>query len=144
MAENRINKLLGFNGWLSRNIVKDKSDVVVYFSGHGIANSKDNSTGILPFDVDPNYAIGLALKELYYNLSKMGAKTVTVYLDACFTGQTRDSKMLIADARPILISQNIICGSIREYCHSARKLANKTARFVIFSQRACLPRQSKT
>ena len=101
-----LNKLLGSNGWLSRNIVKDKSDVVVYFSGHGIANSKDNSTGILPFDVDPNYAIGLALKELYYNLSKMGAKTVTVYLDACFTGQTRDSKMLIADARPILISQN--------------------------------------
>ena len=101
-----MNKLLGSNGWLSRNIVKGKSDLVVYFSGHGIANSKDNNTGILPFDVDPNYAIGLPLKELYYNLSKMGAKTVTVYLDACFTGQTRDSKMLIADARPIIISPN--------------------------------------
>ena len=101
-----LNKLLGSNGWLSRNIVKGKSDVVVYFSGHGIANSKDKNTGILPFDVDPNYAIGLPLKELYYNLSKMGAKTVTIYLDACFTGQTRDSKMLIADARPIIISPN--------------------------------------
>ena len=32
-----INKLLGSNGWLSRNIIKAKSDVVVYFSGHGIA-----------------------------------------------------------------------------------------------------------
>ena len=101
-----MSKLLGPNGWLSRNIVKGKSDVVVYFSGHGIANTKDNNTGILPFDVDPNYAIGLPLKELYYNLSKMAAKTVTVYLDACFTGQTRDSKMLIADARPIIISPN--------------------------------------
>ncbi len=101
-----LNKLLGSNGWLSRNIVKGKSDIVVYFSGHGIANSKDSNTGILPFDVDPNYAIGLPLKELYYNLSKMGAKSVTVYLDACFTGQTRDSKMLIADARPIIISLN--------------------------------------
>ena len=99
-----MSKLLGPNGWLSRNIVKGKSDVVVYFSGHGIANTKDNNTGILPFDVDPNYAIGLPLKELYYNLSKMGARTVTVYLDACFTGQTRDSKMLIADARPIIIT----------------------------------------
>ena len=54
-----MSKLLGPNGWLSRNIVKGKSDVVVYFSGHGIASSKDNNTGILPFDVDPNYAIGL-------------------------------------------------------------------------------------
>ena len=101
-----LNKLLGANGWLSRNIVKGKSDVVVYFSGHGIANPKNNNTGILPFDVDPNYAIGLPIKDLYYNLSKMGAKSVTVYLDACFTGQTRDSKMLIADARPIIISPN--------------------------------------
>ena len=33
----------------------------------------------------------------------MGARSVTVYLDACFTGQTRDAKMLIADARPIII-----------------------------------------
>ena len=99
-----LNKLLGSNGWLSRNIVKGKSDLVVYFSGHGISNQTDQSTGILPFDVDPNYAIGLPLSKLYENLSKMGAKSVTVYLDACFTGQTRDSKMLIADARPIIIT----------------------------------------
>ena len=99
-----LNKLLGSNGWLSRNIVKGKSDLVVYFSGHGISNQTDQSTGILPFDVDPNYAIGLPLSKLYEDLSKMEAKSVTVYLDACFTGQTRDSKMLIADARPIIIT----------------------------------------
>ena len=98
-----LNKLLGSNGWISRNIVKGKSDVVVYFSGHGIANQKDKSTGILPFDVDPNYSVGFPLKKLYKDLASMGAKSVTVYLDACFTGQTRDAKMLIADARPIII-----------------------------------------
>ena len=98
-----LNKLLGSNGWLSRNVVKGKSDIVVYFSGHGIANQKDKSTGILPFDVDPNYSVGLPLKKLYKDLNAMGARSVTVYLDACFTGQTRDAKMLIADARPIII-----------------------------------------
>ncbi len=98
-----LNKLLGSNGWLSRNVVKGKSDLVVYFSGHGIANQKDKSTGILPFDVDPNYSVGLPLKKLYKDLNAMGARSVTVYLDACFTGQTRDAKMLIADARPIII-----------------------------------------
>ena len=35
-----INKLLGSNGWLARNVVKDASDIIVYFSGHGIANQK--------------------------------------------------------------------------------------------------------
>ena len=98
-----LNKLLGSNGWLSRNIVKGKSDIVVYFSGHGIATQKDKSTGILPFDVDPNYSIGLSLKKLFNDLNEMEAKSVTVFLDACFTGQTRDAKMLIADARPIII-----------------------------------------
>ena len=98
-----LNKLLGSNGWLSRNVVKGKSDIVVYFSGHGIANQKDQNTGILPFDVDPNYSVGITLKNLYKDLSKMNANSVTVYLDACFTGQSRDAKMLIADARPIIV-----------------------------------------
>jgi uncharacterized caspase-like protein len=33
----------------------------------------------------------------------MGARSVTVFLDACFTGQTRNEQMLIADTRPILM-----------------------------------------
>ncbi len=96
-----FSKLLGPNGWLARNIVKGRSDVVVYFSGHGIADA--DSTGLLPHDVDPNYALGLHTKQLYRDLANMGAKSVTVFLDACFTGQTRDSQMLIANTRPLRI-----------------------------------------
>ena len=98
-----FSKLLGPNGWLARNIVKGKSDVVVYFSGHGIASPDAKSSGLLPFDVDPNYSVGLPTEQLYKDLSAMGAKSVTVFLDACFTGQTRSSEMLIANARPIVI-----------------------------------------
>ncbi len=96
-----FSKLLGPNGWLARNIVQGQSDVVVYFSGHGIADA--DSTGLLPHDVDPNYALGLHTKQLYRDLANMGAKSVTVFLDACFTGQTRDSQMLIANTRPLRI-----------------------------------------
>jgi len=98
-----FSKLLGPNGWLARNIVKGKSDVVVYFSGHGISSQNTNSTGILPFDVDPNYSVGLPVSKLYQDLAAMGAKSVTVLLDACFTGQTRSSDMLIANARPVVV-----------------------------------------
>ena len=98
-----FSKLLGPNGWLARNVVKGKSDVVVYFSGHGIASADAKSSGILPFDVDPNYSVGLPTEQLYEDLSAMEAKSVTVFLDACFTGQTRNSEMLIANARPIVI-----------------------------------------
>ena len=98
-----FSKLLGPNGWLARNITKDKSDVVVYFSGHGIASPDAKSSGLLPHDVDPNYSVGLQTTQLYQDLAAMGAKSVTVFLDACFTGQTRNSEMLIANARPIVI-----------------------------------------
>ncbi|MDC1000998.1 caspase family protein [Alphaproteobacteria bacterium] len=98
-----FSKLLGPNGWLARNITKGKSDVVVYFSGHGIASPDAKSSGLLPHDVDPNYSVGLQTKQLYQDLAAMGAKSVTVFLDACFTGQTRNSEMLIANARPIVI-----------------------------------------
>ena len=96
-----FSKLLGPNGWLVRNIIQGQPDVVVYFSGHGIADA--DSTGLLPHDVDPNYALGLHTKQLYRDLANMGAKSVTVFLDACFTGQTRDSQMLIANTRPLRI-----------------------------------------
>ena len=98
-----MNKLLGTNGWLARNVVKEASDIIVYFSGHGIANQKENTSGLLPYDVDPNYSSGILLNKLYKDLASMGARSVTVFLDACFTGQTRSEEMLIADSRPITI-----------------------------------------
>jgi hypothetical protein len=100
-----IDKLLGTDGWLARNAIKNKSDVVVYFSGHGIANFNTLAANILPYDVDPNYSSGIQLKSLYKNLASLDAKSMTVYLDACFTGQTRNEKLLIDKARPIVIKE---------------------------------------
>lgn len=96
-------KLLGPNGWAARNIVKGVSDVIVYYSGHGLASFETNLSGLLPYDVDPNYSIGVPTDQLLQNLAKMGARSVTVILDTCFAGQTRNSEMLIADSRPIVI-----------------------------------------
>tara|TARA_A100001388_G_scaffold48119_1_gene31884 strand:- start:3488 stop:4240 length:753 start_codon:yes stop_codon:yes gene_type:complete len=98
-----LNKLLGYNGWLSRNVKPGKSDVVVYFSGHGIPDAKTKKTGLLPFDVDPNYSVGLGLKDLYRTLGSLQARSVTVFLDTCFSGQGREKQTLLADTRGIMI-----------------------------------------
>jgi hypothetical protein len=98
-----IEKLLGADGWLARNAIKNQSDVVVYFSGHGVANASTSAAHILPHDVDPNYSSGIQLKSLYKNLASQEVKSMTVYLDACFTGQTRDEKLLIDKARPVVV-----------------------------------------
>jgi hypothetical protein len=98
-----FNKLLTPNGWLARNIDPGKSEIVIYFSGHGIPDPITKITGLLPFDVDPNYSIGFHLSQLYETLGGFNTKSVTVFLDACFTGENRERKMLLADVRGIVV-----------------------------------------
>jgi len=98
-----FNKLLSPNGWLARNAKPGKSEIVIYFSGHGIPDRKTKQTGLLPFDVDPNYSIGFRLSDLYASLGNLNAKSVSVFLDACFTGENRERRMLLADARGIVV-----------------------------------------
>jgi len=51
-----------------------------------------------PDAVDRN---GYPIELLYENLSKLNAKSVTVVIDACFSGGSEGGKMLIAQASPV-------------------------------------------
>ena len=67
-----------------------KSDVVVFYSGHGVPGLDDRRGYLLPVDGDPNLAriTGYPVDLLYDNLAKIPARSVTVYLDACFSGDS--------------------------------------------------------
>ena len=54
---------------------------------------------------DLNYAsqTGYEMDALYEQLGNLGAASVTVFLDACFSGANRDNEMLLADARPVFM-----------------------------------------
>ena len=91
--------------WLNQamNVSDGKGKAIVYYAGHGIPNETDNSSYLLPVDGignDPSSAY--SLKDLYDKLSKMQAQTVTVFLDACFSGTKRENGMLVA-ARGVAI-----------------------------------------
>ncbi len=73
------------------NAVKDgKSDVFVYYSGHGAPGLKDHKGYFVPVEADPNYMElgGYPADVFYENLSKIPARNVTVVLEACFSGAT--------------------------------------------------------
>jgi hypothetical protein len=77
-------------GKLFNYVRAGKSDVVVFYSGHGVPGLKDNRGYLLPVDGEPNlaelsaYSIDVLLK----NLSKIPARSITVFLDACFSGDS--------------------------------------------------------
>jgi len=73
-----------------------QSDVTVFFSGHGAPGLQDREGYLLPSDADPEKPEinGFPIEVLIENLSKLGARSTTVYLDACFSGETPKGALL--------------------------------------------------
>jgi hypothetical protein len=87
------------------NMVKTgKSDVFVYYNGHGAPDTKTNDAFFVPYDCDPNYAneTGYPVTEFYNQLEKLNAKSITVVLDACFSGSSHKG-MIIKGVSPALL-----------------------------------------
>ncbi|MFQ5650896.1 MAG: caspase family protein [bacterium] len=97
-------KLFTGKGWLKKR-AQPTSDVYIYFAGHGAPDIKEKMAYLIPFDGDANYPsqTGFSLNQFYDELSTLNAKSITVFIDACFSGGTRENTMLLADARPVLI-----------------------------------------
>jgi hypothetical protein len=98
-------KIFDKDGWLAKR-ASSKSDIFIYYAGHGAPDVKTKSAFLLPYDGDPNYAssTGYSLSEMFNGLSGIKAQSINVFLDACFSGATRENKMLLADARPVFIT----------------------------------------
>ena len=77
-------------GKLNNWVRPGKSSVIVFYSGHGTPGLKDRRGYLLPVDADPNLVElnGYPVDTLYKNLNKIPAKSITVYLDACFSGDS--------------------------------------------------------
>ncbi len=95
--------LLATKRWLARAAKQGKTDVYIFFAGHGLA-SDDGSKMYLPYDGAPELLDKTAIlrDELFADISAANPRSVTVFLDTCYSGTTRGTDMLIA-SRPIAI-----------------------------------------
>ena len=77
-------------GKLWRWLRPGKSDVVVFYSGHGVPGRDGQRGYLLPVNADPDAPEinGYPIDLLLANLAKLEARSVTVYLDACFSGES--------------------------------------------------------
>jgi len=85
-----------------------RSHVTVFYSGHGVPGLKDRRGYLLPVDANPDTPeiSGFSVDLLYENLAKLEAKSVTVYLDACFSGESGGG-MLIRAASPVFVQASM-------------------------------------
>lgn len=92
-------------GQLADYVKPGRSDVFVFYSGHGAPTLKGGKAYLVPSDGDPTYitATGYSVDALYEGLSKIGAKSVFVAMDACFSGSSASGGMLIKNASPAML-----------------------------------------
>ena len=96
--------LLTTKDWLRRASKANKSDIYIFFAGHGLASDDGKNMFLLPYDGRPRLLDDTALMRdrLFKEIKQANPRSVTVFLDTCYSGTTRGTDMLIA-SRPIAI-----------------------------------------
>ena len=102
----RGNTLEAFKIWLPKMAGKGGKDIHIFFAGHGLASENGKDLYVLPQDGNAKLLDDTAITrlELISLIQKVNPKSVTMFFDTCYSGQTRDEKMLVASLlRPIQI-----------------------------------------
>ncbi len=92
-----LNNIRAQVNWLSNvgNAWKGEARLIFYYAGHGIPDESSKEAYILPSDgYGSDVATGYRLSELYSQLSSIPSQSTVVFLDACFSGASRDDGML--------------------------------------------------
>ena len=91
-------------GKLFNWVKPEVSNVYVYYVGHGVPGGEEGNAYLVPTDADSQTIqfSGYPLSTLYGNLGKLPAKSVTVILEACFSGASQAGN-LFSKSSPIVI-----------------------------------------
>lgn len=100
-----------FKGKLHNAVKAGKSDVFIYYSGHGAPGLKDKRGYFVPIEADPQYIElgGYPIDVFYENIAKLPAKSLTVVLDSCFSGANifdNISPMVLEINNPVISMEN--------------------------------------
>ena len=77
-----------------QKLLKDSSEVIVYYSGHGLA-SYAGKLQLVPVDVSPIDLIGsIDLFNMCNQLNLTRTKQISVFIDACFSGESRTENII--------------------------------------------------
>lgn len=84
------------------DVVGESMKLIVYYAGHGAPDDATLDPYLIPVDAGRiNKDVCVPLASVYQELGNMKLESAIVFLDACFSGATRDDKMVVADARSI-------------------------------------------
>jgi uncharacterized caspase-like protein len=81
-------------GELQKAIVKGKTDLFIFYSGHGMPSKDGDKVYLFPSDgrIEALQTQGYDLNTFYKNLEALDARSTTIFIDACFSGVSRPTE----------------------------------------------------
>ena len=93
--------------WLPGRIKPNVTELIVFFSGHGLATPDGKELYLLAYDSRTAFKLlpktALMRTELFDEINNLKPKSVTMFFDTCFSGTSRDDETLLVAAKPINI-----------------------------------------
>lgn len=109
VANATLNNISGEIHWLE-NVLRSyegEAKAIFYYAGHGIPDEASKDSYLLPVDgIGSNVKTGYKLDDLYASLGSLPSESITVFLDACFSGANRSGEMLVPSLRGVVIKAN--------------------------------------
>jgi hypothetical protein len=93
-----------FKTWLPSR-VRSTTDVYVYYSGHGLPAEDGQGLYLLPQRAHRDLIEKTAINQREINgfIQAAKPKSVTIFLDSCYSGLARTGETLLASARPLVL-----------------------------------------
>ena len=104
----QVEILSAFRNWLPSYVKKDKTDVYVFYSGHVLPSTDGKSLFFLPQNGHKDFLpeTGIDQTSLVAALVAVKPKSVTLFIDSCYSGSTRSGETLLESARPFALKAN--------------------------------------
>ncbi len=90
-----------------------EAELLFFYAGHGQPDEVTQIPYIIPVDVSAtNLSAAIKLSDIYEKFSQTGARKITVFIDACFSGGGREAGLLAARAVRIRPRADMITGNM--------------------------------
>lgn len=95
-------------------------DVFFYYAGHGLPDEQTKEPYIIPVDVSAtNIENGIKLKDIYSSLTEFPAHSVTIFIDACFSGGARNQELVSARGVKVVPKYDLLKGNVVSFSASS-------------------------
>lgn len=91
---NKMKRKISLLGDMAKALGKD-ARIIFYYTGHGVPDVNTKNAYLMPVDgYEEDVTTGYKLDDLYQQLGLLPVKSITVFLDACFSGVNRNDEAL--------------------------------------------------